>query len=313
MTEQRDFEALHKPVLLQQVLDAYALQSGQRALDCTLGMGGHTLALLEQGATVTGIERDPAARVIATERLAAHEKKFNIYAGTFADAAEEFVRTEQRFDFILADLGVSSLQLDAEERGFGIRSESPLDMRMGDQAETALDLIRRLSEEELANVIYQYGEERLSRKIAPALQAAVAEGKHSGKELAEIIRSVVRGHQKRHPALRTFQGLRIAVNDELGQLEVLLAALPSLLNPGGVGVVISFHSLEDRLVKNSYRDRLQTRNKPTGLYSAISKRVVTANAVELHENNRAHSAKLRWAQRSDVSVTSSNTGNQICA
>jgi 16S rRNA (cytosine1402-N4)-methyltransferase len=198
---------------------------------------------------------------------------------------------------VLADLGVSSLQIDDEERGFGMRSDAPLDMRMSDQGETALQLIQRLSEEELADIIYQYGEERLSRNIAPALQAAVAAGKNSAKELAQTIRSVVRGHQKRHPALRTFQALRIAVNDELGQLEVLLSSMPGLLQPGGVGVIISFHSLEDRLVKNSFRSHLRTRNKPDLVYSSISKKVVTATADELTENNRAHSAKLRWAKR----------------
>lgn len=297
MSERRNVSDLHKPVLLRQVLEAYALQSGTAVLDCTLGMGGHAQALLEQGASITGVERDAAAREIASERLSHYGQQFSIYAGTFADAARSFLNAGKRFDFILADLGVSSLQLDADERGFGIRSLAPLDMRMSEQGESALDLIQRLSEDELANVIYRYGEERLSRKIAPALQAAVKAGRHSARELAQAIREVVRGHQKRHPALRTFQALRIAVNDELGQLEVLLSSMPNLLQPGGVGVIISFHSLEDRLVKNSFRSQLRTRNKPELVYSSISKKVITADAAELADNNRAHSAKLRWAQR----------------
>ena len=297
MNERRDVSAIHQPVLLHEVLEAYALQSGNSVLDCTLGMGGHSLALMEKGATVCGVERDQAARTIATERLSAHTSALEIFAGTFAEAAQHFVDAGRRFDFILADLGVSSLQLDDLDRGFGIRSEAPLDMRMSDHGETALELIQRLSEAELADIIFQYGEERLSRKIAPALQEAVAAGKQSCRECAEAIRAVVRGHQKRHPALRTFQALRIAVNDELGQLKVLLASMPNLLQPGGVGVIISFHSLEDRLVKQDYRERLRTRNKPDAEYAAISKKAIQANASELHHNRRAHSAKMRWAQR----------------
>ena len=303
MNDRRDVSAIHQPVLLHQVLEAYALQSGTKVLDCTLGIGGHSFALMELGASVCGVERDQAARTIASERLEAHKTQLEIYAGTFAEAAQQFVTDGRRFDFVLADLGVSSLQLDDADRGFGIRSEAPLDMRMSDHGETALELIQRLSEQELADVIYKYGEERLSRKIAPALQAAVSEGRHSCKECADTIRAVVRGHQKRHPALRTFQALRIAVNDELGELEVLLASMPNLLNPGGVGVIISFHSLEDRLVKNSYRSLLQTRNKPEGLYSAISKKAIKATASEQAENRRSHSAVLRWAQRAEELAT----------
>ncbi|NRA37927.1 MAG: 16S rRNA (cytosine(1402)-N(4))-methyltransferase RsmH [Planctomycetes bacterium] len=292
--------------MLQQVLDSFALQSGSSILDCTLGMGGHTRALLECRAdiNVLGVERDPAARTIARENLYDFHERVEVFEGTFATAAKSLIASNKKFDFILADLGVSSLQIDDMERGFAIRSDSPLDMRMGAEcAESALQLIERLSEEELANVIYRYGEERLSRHIAPAIQRAVKDGQHSGKEIAAVIRAVVRGHQKRHPALRTFQALRIAINDELGQLEGLLSAMPKLLRAGGVGVVISFHSLEDRLVKDSYRSQLSNRNNPDRAYSAISKKVLTANALEVSQNKRAHSAKLRWAKRQEEQVS----------
>ncbi|MFW5844814.1 MAG: 16S rRNA (cytosine(1402)-N(4))-methyltransferase RsmH, partial [Planctomycetota bacterium] len=196
------------------------------------------------------------------------------------------------FGAVLADLGVSSLQLDAPERGFGIRSPERLDMRMGDGCpEDALQLIERLDETALAEVIWRYGEERLSRRIARVLKQAVAAGTTSALGCAEAIRAGVRGHQPRHPALRTFQALRIAVNDELGQLEHLLARLPRLLRPGGVGVIISFHSLEDRLVKQAFRGARQA-----GIYQTISKKVVTAGADERRRNRRAQPAKLRWAR-----------------
>jgi 16S rRNA (cytosine1402-N4)-methyltransferase len=286
---------LHVPVLLDAVVEHLRPQAGTRALDCTLGLGGHSAALLERGADVVGVDRDAAARPLAAGRLARFGTHFTLRAGTFADVAEAAVKAGERFDAVLADLGVSSLQLDDRERGFSLKSAVTADMRMDrEHGETALDLIDRLDEFALADVIYKYGEERLSRRIARALKAARAAGVSTGEELALVIRKVVPGHQPRHPAGRTFQALRIAVNDELGQLERLLAILPELLTPAGRAAIISFHSLEDRLVKQALRAHVSA-----GRLGRVANRVVIATQGELDANPRASSAKMRWALKTD--------------
>ena len=292
-----DPAALHIPVLLAEVLVALRPAAGMRVLDCTLGMGGHALALAQAGAVVTGVDRDGQARGLAHERFvrAGLGERLTVIPATFADAVEELVQQGQRFDAVLADLGVSSLQLDDAERGFSWRAETAPDMRMGDGCpETALELIARLDDDELADVIYQYGEERLSRRVARALKRAQAEGRlQTSAQLADVVRAVIPGHHQRHPALRTFQALRIAVNDELGQLERLLAALPALTASGGRAAVISFHSLEDRLVKQSFRAGLQD-----GIWEDVARKPVIAAEAETEANPRANPAKLRWALRS---------------
>ncbi|MHC5067045.1 MAG: 16S rRNA (cytosine(1402)-N(4))-methyltransferase RsmH [Planctomycetota bacterium] len=283
---------LHVPVLPRQVVEALAPAPGRHYLDCTLGMGGHSELLLTAGAAVTGIDRDGAARSLAAGRLAAFGERFAIEAGTYADVAERLAAAGQRFDGVLADIGVSSLQLDDLARGFSIRSEADLDLRMGDGCrEDALSLISRLDDEALAAVLWHYGEERQSRRVARALKAAVAEGVRSGVALADVIRGCIRGHHKRHPALRSFQALRIAVNDELGQFERLLAVIPDLLAAGGSVVVITFHSLEDRLAKRRLREHVHA-----GRLAKWSAKVVTADDDELATNRRAAPAKLRWAR-----------------
>lgn len=288
-----DADQAHIPVLRTEVLEHLAPLSGARVLDCTLGLGGHAEALIEQGAHVLGVDRDPAARERAHQRLASAGERFEMVADTYAGAAEHFVQDGQQFDGVLADLGVSSLQLDDLQRGFSIRSDGDLDLRMGAGCkETALQLIDRLSEGDLADVLWYYGEERHSRRIAAALKRAREDRDvRSGYDIAEVVRACLRGRHPRHPALRTFQALRIAINDELGQLERLLAVLPGLLKPGGRAVIISFHSLEDRMVKRALRghvihNRLETTNR----------KVVIAGEVELADNRRAHSAKMRWAR-----------------
>jgi 16S rRNA (cytosine1402-N4)-methyltransferase len=247
--------------------------------------------MLERGACVLGVDRDPQARAQARTRLGRFGSRFEAVGGTYADVAERCVQESRRFTGILADLGVSSMQLDDDQRGFSIRSQASLDLRMGDDAaESALDLIDRLDESDLADVIFQFGEERLSRRIARAIkQERVAGRLLTAQNLADTVRKVVPGHTQRHPAMRTFQALRIAVNDELGQLERLLAALPNLLSAGGRAAVISFHSLEDRLVKNSFRSHVAE-----GRASSAAKRVTTAGEQELASNRRSAPAKLRW-------------------
>ena len=297
MTDAHDHPAadLHVPVLLDTVVEQLRPRVGLRMLDCTLGMGGHSAALLAGGASVVGVDRDGAARSLAASRLLGAGERFELRSGTFADVAEAAVKAGEHFDGVLADLGVSSLQLDDGERGFSMRSLVLADMRM-DRAsgETAIELIDRLDENALADVIYKYGEERLSRRIARALKIARSEGVATGEELAAVVRKAVPGHHPRHPAARTFQALRIAVNDELGQLERLLALLPDLLTPVGRAVIISFHSLEDRLVKQAFRA-----HREAGRLGAVANRVMTATDAELAANPRAGAAKLRWASKVD--------------
>ena len=297
MTDAHDHPAadLHVPVLLATVVEQLRPRVGLRMLDCTLGMGGHSAALLAGGASVVGVDRDGAARSLAAGRLLGAGERFELRAGTFADVAEAAVKAGEHFDGVLADLGVSSLQLDDGERGFSMRSPVLADMRM-DRAsgETAIELIDRLDENALADVIYKYGEERLSRRIARALKIARSEGVATGEELAAVVRKAVPGHHPRHPAARTFQALRIAVNDELGQLERLLALLPDLLTPVGRAVIISFHSLEDRLVKQAFRA-----HREADRLGAVANRVMTATDAELAANPRAGAAKLRWASKVD--------------
>jgi 16S rRNA (cytosine1402-N4)-methyltransferase len=287
-----DPAVLHRSVLLAETVAHLAPASGMRVLDCTLGLGGHSAALLGLGAEVLGIDRDEHARAAAQRRLAAYAGRFTMRGGTFAAVAEELLAAGERYDAVLADLGVSSMQLDDESRGFSLRTPHAADMRMGDGCpDTALTLIDRLDEAGLADIIFRYGEERFSRRIARALKQARAAGRlESGEQLAATVRCVVPGRHQRHPALRTFQALRIAVNDELGQLGRLLTALPGLLRPGGRAVVISFHSLEDRLVKNAFR-----LGRAHGTYQDAARRVVTAGEQELAANPRAAAAKLRWA------------------
>jgi 16S rRNA (cytosine1402-N4)-methyltransferase len=282
----------HRPVLLDEAMARLGPGPGRRMLDCTLGLGGHAEAMLEAGASVMGVDRDSAARSLAAERLGRFGGRFSARAGTFAEAARALAEGGERFDGVLADIGVSSMQLDDPQRGFSIRSDAPVDMRMGDGCpEDALALIDRLDESELADVIYTYGEERLSRRIARAIKRTRAERRLvTCAELAAVVRAAVPGHAPRHPALRTFQALRIAVNDELGELERLLAALPDLLVPGGTAVVITFHSLEDRLVKTSFRALVAQ-----GRYREAARSVTRATAAECEANPRASSAKLRWA------------------
>lgn len=297
MNDSHDHPAadLHVPVLLDAVVEHLRPRGGTRMLDCTLGMGGHSAALIARGAAVVGIDRDDAARSLARDRLSRAGSSFELRAGTFADVAEAAVKAGEHFDGVLADLGVSSLQLDDSARGFSMRSTMVADMRM-DRAhgESAIELIDRLDEFELADVIYKYGEERLSRRIARALKAARSEGMSTGEEIAAIVRKVVPGHHPRHPATRTFQALRIAVNDELGQLERLLKIVPDLLTPSGRAAIICFHSLEDRLVKQALRA-----HRVAGRLGQVANRVVTATPAELDANPRAGSAKLRWATKTD--------------
>ena len=290
----------HVPVLAEAVLGGCAglellLKLGEQRgvlLDATLGGGGHSALLLEAhpGLQLIGLDRDPTARAAAAERLAPFGDRVTIVATSFGDYTPD-----QPVLAVLADLGVSSPQLDVAARGFSFRGDGPPDMRMNPEAgETAAELIDRLEENELADLIYAYGEERLSRRIARRLVAErpwSGSGRSSG-DLAYVIAGCFPPPARRgrlHPATRTFQALRIAVNDELGQLDRLLQRAPDWLVPGGILAIISFHSLEDRRVKTAFLadERLER----------VTRKPLVADGAEAEANPRSRSAKLRVARR----------------
>ena len=269
-----------------------AQRGGGVLIDCTLGGGGHSALLLEAHPTLrlVGLDQDPTARAAAAERLAPFGDRVSIVATNFA----AFSPAEPALA-VLADLGVSSPQLDVAERGFSFRHDGPLDMRMNPQAgATAAELLEQLEEGELADLIYAYGEERLSRRIARRIKQQLQErGPFSGTaELAYAIAGCYppkARHGRIHPATRSFQALRIAVNDELGVLDRLLAAAPDWLASGGLFGVISFHSLEDRRIKTAFvsDERLQR----------VTRKPETAAEAEQTANPRSRSAKWRLARR----------------
>ena len=275
-------------------------------VDGTLGGGGHAEALLASGATVFGIDRDPRALVAASARLAPFGARFHPVQGDFGELESALVGVLP-VDGLLLDLGVSSPQLDEPARGFSFQREGPLDMRMGDDGETAAELIERTETAELADLIHTLGEERFSRPIARALKAALPK---TTLEAAEVIkRAVPRAAwpKKIHVATRTFQALRIAVNRELEVLGQALLALPRVLKRGGICAVISFHSLEDRQVKQAFRDLEGRCICPPGLpvcacgqtgdFKPLTRKAVVASQEEIDGNPRARSAHLRAVEK----------------
>jgi 16S rRNA (cytosine1402-N4)-methyltransferase len=285
----------HVTVLLTPVVQAIEPREGGLYVDATLGGGGHAEAILETpGARLVGLDRDAGALALASVRLAPFGDRVRLLHGRFGALEERLAGVGvTQIDGLVADVGLSSMQLDDPARGLSFRNEGPIDMRMDRSAgETALELIDRLDDDELADVIYKYGEERRSRRVARCIKQALAAGDlHTTLDLR---RAVVRAvgparHGGVDPATRTFQALRIAVNGELDELESLLAAAPRLVAPGGVVAIISFHSLEDRLVKRALRDRATWR--------PLTKKPIVPTDEEMAENPRSRSAKLRTAQR----------------
>jgi 16S rRNA (cytosine1402-N4)-methyltransferase len=287
----------HTSVLLRETLDALRPRSGGFYADATAGGGGHSQAILEASAPdgrVLAVDRDPAAVSEVRRRLATYGDRAMVVHGEYSELGpilREYGAS--RVDGLIADLGVSSPQLDAPERGFSLRADGPLDMRMDtSQGEPLLALLAYISSEELADILYRFGEERRSRAIARSILRARDAGELA--TTADLRRAVVRTSGPRRqgridPATRTFQALRIAVNRELEQLETLLGTLPDLLDDGAVAAIISFHSLEDRLVKHAFRN--EPRLQPT------TKRPVLPSEEEQAQNPRARSAKLRAARR----------------
>ena len=310
----------HVPVLLKEAIDFLAVRRGGTYIDATVGLGGHSLEIAKRlGAPghLIGLDKDPKALEIARERLGTQGPstprsdsksesehfarddravegdwpKITLVHGSFAEIAER--SGKKSVDGILADIGVSSLQFGDPARGFSFQAEGPLDMRMNPMSElTAEQVVNQFDERELADLIYEFGEERRSRRIARAIVRS--RPILTTAQLAAVISTAARSmkHERIHPATRTFQALRIFVNRELDDLRKLLEAAPQLLKPGGRLVVISFHSLEDRIVKDAMREGAKQ-----GKYKLLTKKPVTASEDEIDRNPRGRSAKMRAAER----------------
>jgi 16S rRNA (cytosine1402-N4)-methyltransferase len=289
----------HEPVMVAEVLDLLSPARGGLFVDCTVGLGGHSRALLDGGAgRVLGLDRDPSALAIAGEALAAYRDRVELVHADYRDLDRVLdTRGIAAVDGTLADLGVSSMQLDAEGRGFSFRRDEPLDMRM-DQTSgtTAAEWLRTVDEEELANVIFEYGEERYSRRIARAIVSARGSTPlETTGQLAALVRRAIphRGYQRIDPATRTFQALRIWVNRELEGLDAFLVGAARRLLQGARLAVITFHSLEDRIVKHTFR----AIEKAEEAMRILTKRPLVPADAELARNPRARSAKLRAIER----------------
>jgi 16S rRNA (cytosine1402-N4)-methyltransferase len=308
--------APHRPVLLRETIELLEAERGGLFVDGTLGLGGHSEAILEasQETRVIGIDRDRAALELAGKRLAQYGSRFRAVHANFRDIARVVAEAHERdVRGVLVDLGVSSLQFDTEERGFSFRHDAPLDMRMdaSSDEETAAELLARLPEEEIARIIFEYGEERRSRRIARWLVERRERGEpvETTKELSDLVARAVgyRKTDKIHPATRTFQALRIAVNGELEGLREFVEEAVDLLQPNGRFVAISFHSLEDRIVKQTLR-RLSghcecDRRAPVCSCGArrtveiLTRRPLVPGEEEVSDNPRARSAKLRTCRK----------------
>lgn len=294
----------HETVLLREAVSLLRPGAGRVIVDGTLGGGGHAEALLEQGAEVIGVDRDPRAIAAATERLARFGNRFRAVQGNFGELASIL---EAPVDGVLLDLGVSSPQLDDPSRGFSFQAEGPLDMRMGVEGPTAAELIEQLEVGELERVLREYGEERFAGPIARELKASLP------KTTLQAVEAVKRAVPRRawperiHVATRTFQALRIAVNRELESLERVLTDLRKILRPGGVAAIISFHSLEDRRVKQAFRDLAGRCICPPGLpvcacgarseFASLTRKPIVASEDEVAKNPRSRSARLRAVER----------------
>jgi len=294
----------HVPVLLKEAIDFLAVRRGGIYIDCTVGLGGHSYEIAKRlGAPgrLIGFDKDPQALERASARLRVSDSErpedwpvVELIHGSFASLADDRPpKIDDGVDGILADLGVSSLQFSDPARGFSFQAEGPLDMRMNPQSElTAEQVVNQFDERELADLIYEFGEERRSRRIARAIVRS--RPIRSTAQLAAIVSAAARPMkpERIHPATLTFQALRIFVNRELEDLRQLLEAAPQLLKPGGRLVIISFHSLEDRIVKDAMREGARQ-----GRYRLLTKKPLVAREEEVASNPRARSAKLRAVER----------------
>lgn len=288
----------HIPVMLDECLDGLQITPGAWFIDGTFGAGGHTRAILARGGSVLAVDRDPQALQYAQAITPPEGTELRFASGDFRQLDEHAKKAGLRsVAGILLDLGISSMQIDEGERGFAFRQEGPLDMRMGPADESAADIVNTYAQEDLAEIIYRYGEERHSRRIARRIvetreRTPIA----TTQQLAEIVAGAYPpGYRREHPARRTFQALRIHVNDELGALKDALSAAERVLESGGRLVIISYHSLEDRIVKHTFREN--------PYLAPVTKRPLTATEAELERNPRARSAKLRIAEKTSTTTT----------
>jgi 16S rRNA (cytosine1402-N4)-methyltransferase len=300
----------HVPVLGRQAIEMLNVRDGGIYVDATFGAGGYSRAILDtSGTRIVGIDRDRSAISGGFDLVDQSRGRLTLVEDRFSNLAEICAAQGiSSVDGVVMDVGVSSMQLDQADRGFSFRLGGPLDMRMGHDGPTAADVIARASEADLASIIYIFGEERHSRAVARAIVAARKEAPiTTTRALADIVAKVVRSKPSEiHPATRTFQALRIFVNEELDELYLALSAAERVLNPGGRLVVVSFHSLEDRIVKNFLAERSKpgggSRHLPeiaqaTPSFVVLTKRPVTPDEAEISANPRARSAKLRGAER----------------
>ncbi|MBB4197190.1 16S rRNA (cytosine(1402)-N(4))-methyltransferase [Rhodoblastus sphagnicola] len=301
-------DARHIPVLLAEVLDALDVAPGKTFIDGTFGAGGYTRGILERGGDVLALDRDPTAIAAGQDLVAEAGGRLKLVETRFSRM--EQVAADQKFDGIALDIGVSSMQFDEAERGFSFRFDGPLDMRMSRNGRSAADLVNETEQDDLANLIYLYGEERASRRIARAICIERAKAPIlTTLRLAEIVaRANPSRPQDIHPATRTFQALRIAVNEELDEFSRALEAAERLLKPGGRLAVVTFHSLEDRIAKKFFGDRSGRGRAasrllpgeippPEPTFALHGRQPVAAGYEESLKNPRARSAKLRWAER----------------
>ena len=305
----------HAPVLLAEVIEALAPKAGDVVIDATFGAGGYTRAILERGADVVALDRDPTVQPFAEAVARDFPDRFQLIRTPFSGLAEAFEESgKAKLDGAVFDIGVSSMQLDQAERGFSFMRDGPLDMRMSDEGETAADIVNTWDHGPLAHIFKLYGDERQSGRVATAILRRRVEQPFSRTlDLAEVVEKALGGRRGAaiHPATRVFQALRIAVNDELGELERGLEAAEATLAPGGRLVVVTFHSLEDRIVKAFMTER--TGNAPGGSrhapvavemrkpsFDLMFKGAREAGEAELAANPRARSAKLRAGVRTDA-------------
>ncbi len=305
----------HAPVLLAEVIEALSPRPGDVMVDATFGAGGYTRAILATGAEVIGLDRDPSVQTHADAVANDHPGKFQLVRTAFSSLAQAFADSgKARLDGAVFDIGVSSMQLDQAERGFSFMRDGPLDMRMSGEGDSAADIVNGWDHGPLAHILKQYGDERQSGRIATAiLRRRATQPFTRTLDLAEVVEKALGGRRgaPTHPATRTFQALRIAVNDELGELTAGLEAAEATLSPGGRLAVVTFHSLEDRIVKAFLTERsgnspggsrhapvvVETR-KPT--FTLQFKGAREAGEAELAANPRARSARLRAAVRTEA-------------
>ena len=313
-------ELQHKPVMCEEVLSILNPSDGCVYLDGTLGAGGHSRKILESAdCSVVGIDKDPTAIELCRDLEKQYGNKFLSINGSFGNLSQHLNSIGiNKIDGILLDLGTSSMQLGTPERGFSFQFDAPLDMRMTQTGETAYDIINSLSEDSLADIIFYFGEERSSRKIAKAIvnKRKIKKIKTTF-DLNEIVLSVKKGNNKKiHPATKTFQALRIYINNELKDLYEALISIEKVLSEKGRLVVISFHSLEDRIVKNFIKEnsiplRKYDPKNPDKIFVYENRKVIKPSEYEVKKNRRSRSAKLRWVFRSSLTLSQLNSSHNF--